>query len=115
MIKCLQQDAIHSGILISGKRCVSSGKLSNGKDRQQAIAEMIDRGVGEDPLQVFLGKRGVSGKYNGRHRHPQEWSQDNLHLRTEDGQQNSKKSVDSHFRHRAGEQNSSSSRRFTVG
>ena len=115
VIEHLQEDAVHGGIFFRGERGVAAGEFHDGEDRQQAVAEVVDGGVGEDALQIFLRQRGVGGKNDGRDREPQQRRQHHLHFRAEDGQQNAQEAVEAHLRHGAGQKDGGAGGRFCVG
>src|SRR6185437_13213199 len=91
-----------------------AGEACRCKNSQLAVAEVIDRGIGEDTLQVFLREGRKSGKNYRADGKPQERRQHRSNLWGKDGKNDSKEPVDTHFGHCAGEQHSRAGWRFDV-
>src|SRR5665213_367575 len=115
VVEHLEDDAVHGGEFLRGERRVSAGELRDGEDGEQAVAEVVDRGIGEDALEVFLREGGVGGEDDRRDGQPEQGRQYGPHLREKDGEQDAEEAVESHLRHRSGQQDGGAGGGFGVG
>src|SRR5438105_371002 len=75
---------------------------------------MVDGGIGQDALQIILGKGSAGGKDNGDYRKPEQRCKSPAHLLRKNGQQDAEESIHAHFGHDTGKEHGSARRRFGV-
>ena len=81
-----------------------SGGNGDGEDAEQAVAEVIDRGVGEDALEVLLRGSGPGAHDDSGDGENQKRGADLGDLVAEERKRDAQQAVDAHFGHGAGEQ-----------
>ena len=101
MVEHLQQHAVKRSRFLRRPLRFAAGQLRRGEDAEQAIAEVVDGRVGDDPLEITLGECGARAHHNGRHREPKQRGERPTHLLREDRQQDAQKPIHSHLRHHA--------------
>ena len=113
VVEHLQDDAVERGGLAGLLRRAGSGNGER-EDGEQAIAEVIDRGVSEDALQIFLRGGGPRAHHDGGDGKNQQRRAHGGDLHAEDGKRDAQQAVDAHLRHGAGKQHGDGRGRFSV-
>ncbi len=113
VVEHLQDDAVQRRSL-AGLLCCAGCRNRQREDAEQAVAQVIDRGVREDALQIRLRGRGPRAHDDSGGSKNKQRRAHGGNLRTEDRNGDAQQAVDAHLRHRAGKQHGHRRRRLSV-
>ncbi len=112
VVEHLEQSAAQCGRRGLG---VQTAGARHREEREQAIAQVVDRGVGDHPFEVGLFHRGKGAEYHATQREPDEPGRGSVQLHGKKRPQDPQETIDAHLGHDAREKHRGAGRGFRVG